>query len=412
MKTALLTVGTEILFGQVVNTNAAYLSENLQNLGYDVMYHYTVGDNPGRLKELLDFAYHDCDLIITTGGLGPTQDDLTKEIIAEYFGEKLVEYPDKLEILVNHFKNSKYKWTENNRKQAWFPENNCTILANPHGTAPGFMISKNGKHIAALPGPPREMKEMFENQLKPILESHRDSVIYYKIIRTINLGESRMETMLLPLIDGQTDPTIATYAKEGECSLRVTSKRPTYEEAKNACEAMIDKVNDLIGEYIYSYDDEELIDVVGKILIEKNITISAAESCTGGAFAKALTDVPGISKVFERSLVTYNWKAKQEELGVSLETLEKYTAESEEVAREMVDGLKEKTGSDFCIAITGVAGPDDMDEDHPAGLAYIGIYYKGETKVIRAWHKTRGRFWNRNFFVLRMLNEVYQLIKC
>ena len=412
MKTALLTVGTEILFGQVVNTNAAYLSENLQNLGYDVMYHYTVGDNPGRLKELLDFAYHDCDLIITTGGLGPTQDDLTKEIIAEYFGEKLVEYPDQLDILVNHFKNSKYKWTENNRKQAWFPENNCTILANPHGTAPGFMISKNGKHIAALPGPPREMKEMFENQLKPILESHRDSVIYYKIIRTINLGESRMETMLLPLIDGQTDPTIATYAKEGECSLRVTSKRPTYEEAKNACEVMIDKVNDLIGEYIYSYDDEELIDVVGKILIEKNITISAAESCTGGAFAKALTDVPGISKVFERSLVTYNWKAKQEELGVSLETLEKYTAESEEVAREMVDGLKEKTGSDFCIAITGVAGPDDMDEDHPAGLAYIGIHYKGETKVIRAWHKSRGRFWNRNFFVLRMLNEVYQLIKC
>ncbi|MBQ2161647.1 MAG: competence/damage-inducible protein A [Firmicutes bacterium] len=412
MKTAILTVGTEILFGQVVNTNAAYLSKSLQNLGYDVMYHYTVGDNPGRLKELLDFAYHDCDLIITTGGLGPTQDDLTKEIIAEYFGEKLVEYPDQLEILVNHFKNSKYKWTENNRKQAWFPENNCTILANPHGTAPGFMISKNGKHIAALPGPPREMKEMFENQLKPILESHRDSVIYYKIIRTINLGESRMETMLLPLIDGQTDPTIATYAKEGECSLRVTSKRPTYEEAKNACEAMIDKVNDLIGEYIYSYDDEELIDVVGKILIEKNITISAAESCTGGAFAKALTDVPGISKVFERSLVTYNWKAKQEELGVSLETLEKYTAESEEVAREMVDGLKEKTGSDFCIAITGVAGPDDMDEDHPAGLAYIGINYKGETKVIRAWHKTRGRFWNRNFFVLRMLNEVYQLIKC
>ena len=411
MKTALLTVGTEILFGQVVNTNAAYLSENLQNLGYDVMYHYTVGDNPGRLKELLDFAYHDCDLIITTGGLGPTQDDLTKEIIAEYFGEKLVEYPDQLEILVNHFKNSKYKWTENNRKQAWFPENNCTILPNPHGTAPGFMISKNGKHIAALPGPPREMKEMFENQLMPILESKRDSVIYYKIIRTINLGESRMETLLLPLIDGQTDPTIATYAKEGECSLRVTSKRPTYEEAKNACEEMISKVNDLIGEFIYSYDDEDLLDVVGKMLIEKNITISCAESCTGGGFAKALTDVPGISKVFERGIVTYTWRAKQEELGVSHETLEKYTAESEEVAKEMVDGLKAKTGSDLCIAITGVAGPDDIDENRPAGLAYIGLNYKGETKVIRAWRRNNGRFWNRHFFVLRMINEVYQAIK-
>ena len=411
MKTALLTVGTEILFGQVVNTNAAYLSENLQNLGYDVMYHYTVGDNPGRLKELLDFAYHDCDLIITTGGLGPTQDDLTKEIISEYFGEKLVEYPDQLEILVNHFRNSKYHWTENNRKQAWFPENNCTILPNPHGTAPGFMISKNGKHIAALPGPPREMKEMFENQLRPILESKRDSVIYYKIIRTINLGESTMETKLLPLIDGQTDPTIATYAKEGECSLRVTSKRPTYEEAKAACEEMIGKVNDLIGEYIYSYDDEDLLDVVGKKLIEKNITISCAESCTGGGFAKALTDVPGISAVFERGIVTYTWRAKREELGVSQETLDKYTAESEQVAREMADGLKAKTGSDLCIAITGIAGPDDMDENRPAGLAYIGLNYKGETRVTRVWRRNNGRFWNRNFFVLRMFNEVYQAIK-
>ena len=411
MKTALLTVGTEILFGQVVNTNAAYLSENLQNLGYDVMYHYTVGDNPGRLKELLDFAYHDCDLIITTGGLGPTQDDLTKEIISEYFGEKLVEYPDQLEILMNHFRRSKYKWTENNRKQAWFPENNCTILPNPHGTAPGFMISKNGKHIAALPGPPREMKEMFENQLKPILESKRDSVIYYKIIRTINLGESTMETKLLPLIDGQTDPTIATYAKEGECSLRVTSKRPTYEEAETACDEMIGKVNELIGEYIYSYDDEDLLDVVGKLLIEKNITISCAESCTGGGFAKALTDVPGISKVFDRGLVTYTWRAKEEELGVSHSTLEKHTAESEEVAFEMADGLHKKTGSDLCIAITGVAGPDDIDEARPAGLAYIGICYKGETRVERVWHRNNGRFWDRNFFVLRMLNLVYQTIK-
>ena len=411
MKTALLTVGTEILFGQVVNTNAAYLSENLQNLGYDVMYHYTVGDNPGRLKELLDFAYHDCDLIITTGGLGPTQDDLTKEIISEYFGEKLVEYPDQLEILVNHFRKSKYKWTENNRKQAWFPENNCTILPNPHGTAPGFMISKNGKHIAALPGPPREMKEMFDNQLRPILESKRDSVIYYKIIRTINLGESTMETKLLPLIDGQTDPTIATYAKEGECSLRVTSKRPTYEEAKAACEEMIEKVNDLIGEYIYSYDDEDLLDVVGKKLIADNITISCAESCTGGGFAKALTDVPGISAVFERGIVTYTWRAKKEELGVSQETLDKYTAESEQVAREMVDGLKAKTGSDLCIAITGVAGPEDLDENRPAGMAYIGLNYKGETTVRRVWRRNNGRFWNRNFFVLRMFNEIYQAIK-
>ena len=174
---------------------------------------------------------------------------------------------------------------------------------------------------------------------------------------------------------------------------------------------MIGKVNELIGDFIYSYDDEDLLDVVGKTLIEKNITISCAESCTGGGFAKALTDVPGISAVFERGLVTYNWKAKQDELGVSLETLEKYTAESEEVAYEMVTGLKEKTGSDLCIAITGVAGPEDIDPERPAGLAYIGITYNGETRVSKVWHRNNGRFWNRNFFVLRMLNEVYQSIK-
>jgi len=220
-----------------------------------------------------------------------------------------------------------------------------------------------------------------------------------------------METVLLPLINGQTDPTIATYAKEGECSLRVTSKRATYEEAEQAVNEMIEKVNELIGDYIYSYDDEELLDVVGKTLIEKNITISCAESCTGGGFAKALTDVPGISKVFERGIVTYTYRAKNEELGVSLDTLEKYTAESEEVAREMVEGLKAKTGSDLCIAITGVAGPDDMGEDKPAGTAFIGISYNGKTEVKKIFHKSKGRFWNRNFFVLRMLNEVYQLIK-
>ena len=174
---------------------------------------------------------------------------------------------------------------------------------------------------------------------------------------------------------------------------------------------MIEKVNDLIGEFIYSYDDEELIDVVGKTLIEKNITISCAESCTGGGFAKALTDVPGISAVFDRGIVTYTWRAKQEELGVSPDTLDKYTAESPEVAKEMAEGLYKKTGSDLCIAITGIAGPDDIDENRPAGLAYIGLTYKGETKTVRVWRRNNGRFWNRNFFVLRMVNEVYQAIR-
>ena len=410
MKTAILTVGTEILFGQVVNTNAAYLSTQLQNIGYDVMYHYTVGDNPGRLKELLEFAYHDCDLIITTGGLGPTQDDLTKEIISEYFEEKIVEFPHITAWLKDRFKRSGYNWTDNNLKQAFFPEH-CTILNNPGGTAPGFMLKKNGKMIAALPGPPREMEAMWTNELMPKLKKDSDGFIYYRIIKTFGIGESTLETVLLPLIDGQTDPTIATYAKEGECSLRITSKRSTKEEAENAVNQMVADVEKTIGKYIYSYDDEELLDVVGKLLIEKNITISACESCTGGLFSKSLTDVPGISKVFNRGLTTYSWEAKIDELGVKRETLEQFTAESKEIALEMVLGLKQKTGSDICVSVTGIAGPDDLSEDRPAGLCYIGLSYKDKTFVVESRHRNVSRYWNRNYMLLRMLNEIYKLIK-
>ncbi|MBR3261322.1 MAG: competence/damage-inducible protein A [Firmicutes bacterium] len=410
MKTAILTVGTEILFGQVVNTNAAYLSKSLQNLGYDVMYHYTVGDNPGRLKELLDFAYHDCDLIITTGGLGPTQDDLTKEIISEYFGEKLVEYPDQLKILTDHFKNSRYKWTENNRKQAWFPENNCTVLANPHGTAPGFMISKNGKNIIAMPGPPREMTEMFETHVKPILESKRDSVIYYKIIRTINLGESSMETILLPLIDGQTDPTIATYAKEGECTLRIASQRDTEEEASAAVDEMTERVRKLAGEYIYSFDDEELNEVVVRILKEKGLTIASSESCTGGLFAAAITDVPGASEVLSSSYVTYSNESKKNEIGVPADTIERFGVVSKETAIAMAAGTKKRSGADIAVSITGFAGPES-DPGHEAGEAYIG-YAMGDIKGHVEIHTSRNfRMWNRRYFTLRMLRVVYMLIR-
>ena len=232
-----------------------------------------------------------------------------------------------------------------------------------------------------------------------------------RIVRTFALGESTMETKLLPLIDGQTDPTIATYAKEGECSLRITSKRKTLEEAKASVEEMLEKVKAIIGEYIYSTDNEDLIDVVGKKLIEKNITISCCESCTGGLLAKSLTDIPGISKVFDRGLVTYSWKAKMDELGVKAETLKKYTAESPEAAHEMAEGLAARTGSDICISITGIAGPEDIDEKRPAGLAYIGLTCKGKTEVIKTQHRNVSRKYNRNYMLLVMLNEIYKRIR-
>lgn len=410
MKTAILTVGTEILFGQIVNTNAAFLSHELQNIGYDVMYHYSVGDNPGRLKELIAFAFHDCDLILTTGGLGPTQDDLTKEVIAEAMGDVIVENEECMKALLKRYEKNGRPMTPNNLKQANMPSR-AKVLPNDAGTAPGFALEKDGKLIISMPGPPREMKRMFELQVKPILESMQDSVIYYKILRTFGLGESSMETVLLPLIDGQTDPTIATYAKEGECSLRIASKRATKKEAAAAVDRMIEDVNQLIGEYIYSYDDEELIEVVGKLLLKKHITVSCAESCTGGLFAAALTDIPGISEVFERGIVTYSNRAKMEELGVKSETLDKFGAVSPETACEMAAGLAEKTGSDLCISVTGIAGPGGGTSEKPVGLVYIGISYNGQVNVIELRGRNVNRKWNRNYAVLAMLNQVYRLIK-
>lgn len=410
MKTALLTVGTEILFGQIVNTNAAFLSQELNNLGYDVMYHYSVGDNPKRLEDLIHFAFHDCDMVITTGGLGPTQDDLTKEVIAKAMGDEIVQNEQCLKDLLGKYEEMGRHMSENNLKQANMPSK-AIPLPNDQGTAPGFWLEKDGKIIIAMPGPPREMTNMFKKQVKPRLEKMQDSVIYYKILRAFDLGESKMETVLLPLINGQTDPTIATYAKEGECSLRIASKRATLEEAKEAVSHMEAKVLDIIGNFVYSCDDEELIDVVGKMLMEKNISVSCAESCTGGLFAGALTDIPGISSIFDRGIVTYSNRAKIEELGVKAETLDKFGAVSEETACEMSAGLQKKTGSDLCISVTGIAGPGGGTEEKPVGLVYIGIAYEGKVTAVKSQYRDVSRRWNRDYAVLNMLWQIYKRIK-
>ena len=409
MKTAILTVGTEILFGQIVNTNAAYLSRELNNLGFDVMYHYSVGDNPKRLLELIHLAFRDCDMIITTGGLGPTQDDLTKETIAKAMGERIVVSDMAMEALKSHYRKSERPMTENNLKQAYMPES-AEVLPNDQGTAPGFWLEKDGKIIVSMPGPPREMTNMFSKEVMPRLRSLQDSVIHYRILRTFGLGESKMETVLLPLIDEQTDPTIATYAKEGEWSLRIASKRATLQEAKKAVDDMSQRVMDIIGEYVYSQDNEDLKDVVGRLLISKNITVSCAESCTGGLFAGTLTDIPGISCVFDRGIVTYSNKAKMEELGVKEDTLETFGAVSSQTAAEMAEGLAEKTGSDLCISVTGIAGPGGGSLQKPVGTAYVGIRWKGNTEIIKIQRRNVNRKWNRNYAVLSMLYEIYKRI--
>ncbi len=409
MKTAILSVGTELLFGQIVNTNTVYLSQQLNLLGHDVMYHYTVGDNPKRLADMIELALEDCDIVLTTGGLGPTQDDMTKEIACQVMGDELVMMDDVMEELLAMFNDTGRKMTENNKKQAIMPSR-AVVFHNDAGTAPGFALENDGKYIICMPGPPREMTRMFEKSVKPFLESLSDDVIYYRMIRTFGIGESQLETELLDFIDVQTDPTLATYAKEGESSVRIASKRATLEEAKAAVDDMLVKVRERIGEYIYSCDDEELVQVVCDKLIDKGLTLSSAESCTGGLFAGTVTDVAGVSACFDRGLVTYSNQAKMDELGVKASTLEKYGAVSAETAMEMAEGLHKVSDSDVCVSVTGIAGPGGGSEEKPVGLVYVGLYYDGEVSYRELRLRNTGRKWIRYRSVLNMLDMINKSI--
>lgn len=409
MKTAILSVGTEILFGQITNTNTVFLSQQLNLLGFDVMYHYTVGDNSGRLADMIRMAFADCDLIITTGGLGPTEDDLTKETACEVLHDHLVEHQESLDNLYRIAKARGREMTPNNLKQAMMPSR-AEVFDNDAGSAPGFALEENGKTIICMPGPPREMTRMWERRVKPFLQKKQNSVIYYQVLRMFGIGESSLETELLDLIDAQTDPTLATYAKEGECSVRVASKRGSLDEAKNAAAEMIEKIRERVGKYIYSEHDEELAQVVGNKLIARGISISACESCTGGMFASEIAGIPGISAVFDRSLVTYTWNAKMEELGVKRETLEAHTAESPEVALEMVQGLKRVSGSRLCISVTGIAGPGGGTPEKPVGTMWIGCSFDGKEEVKEIRMRSINRNWNRHYAVLSMLDTVNKML--
>lgn len=416
MRAALLSVGTELLFGQITNTNTVYLSQKLNALGIDVMYHYTVGDNPERLAEMIETSFKDCDIVLTTGGLGPTQDDMTKEIACQVMGDELVMHDDILDFIRKRMLAYKAVMTDNNIKQALLPSR-CRVFFNDAGTAPGFAVDRakpdcpgERQWIACMPGPPKEMTRMFEKSVQPWLEELAEGCLFYREIMTFGIGESDLETVLLPVIDGQTDPTVATYAKEGQTSVRVASKRETKQEAEQAVTEMIGRIEELIGQYIYSYDGESYAKVVAELLIKKGLTVSSAESCTGGMFAAALTDIPGVSECFDRGLVTYSNRAKVEELGVNPETLEKFGAVSEETAIEMAEGVKRVSGSDIGISVTGIAGPDGGTEEKPVGLTYIGFSYNGRAECRKISRTLKDRNRNRKNAMLSMFDMIYKNI--
>jgi len=402
MKSIILSIGTELLLGQILNTNEKFISERLKELGIDVLYRVTVGDNPDRLEEVVKLAVEKADLVVISGGLGPTEDDLTKETVAKAMDKKLVLNKNCLHKIKGFFRNLDMDMSENNIKQAYIPES-AIVMENDEGTAPGFIIEDNNKIIAVMPGPPREMERMFKDSLIPFLSNKNSEKIYYRNLRLIGIGESDLETRLLDLISNQTDPTIATYAKEGECSVRITSKKENLDEAKKSVDSILPYVNERVGEFIFSYDDKELIEVVADKLKAEKLTISTAESCTGGLLASTFTDVPGISAVYEGGFVTYSNQAKIREIGVSEKTLKEYGAVSEQVAYQMAEGVRRVAETDIGISITGIAGPDGGSADKPVGLAYVGIAAKHETKVFKILIKPSNRTYNKRIFMLRML---------
>ncbi|SUY45579.1 competence damage-inducible protein A [Clostridium putrefaciens] len=381
MKAEIIAVGTELLLGDILNTNAQFLSKQLAMLGIEVYHQTVIGDNGERLLEAFDEAFKRCDVVITSGGLGPTKDDITKEMASKYFGKELTLNEEELKNIEQYFNKTGKKMTENNRKQAYFPKNDI-ILKNNNGTAPGaIMKGENGGIIIVLPGPPKELIPMFKESVVPYLKNTTDSTLYSKIIRLFGIGESTMEDEIKDILESQTNPTVAPYAKESDLILRITSKAKDEKEAKKLIEPLEKQITQRLAKYIYGTNEDTLESVVGEKLIKENLTIASAESCTGGMLSSKLVNVPSISKVFIEGAVTYSNQSKMGRLSVKKETLEKYGAVSKETAIEMAEGIAKSARTDIGISTTGIAGPEGGTSEKPVGLVYIGLYIKGNTLV-------------------------------
>lgn len=404
MKAEIITVGTEILLGDILNTNCRYLARELATMGIELYYQITVGDNEERLLKTLEESLSRSDMVICTGGLGPTEDDMTKETCAKFFGYDLVLHQPSLDQMMDRFKKLGKIPTKNNEKQAYFPKE-AYVLKNDNGTAPGCIMEKNGKIIVVLPGPPREMEPMFENLVKPYLSKYTEDVIESEVLRIVGVGESQVENDILDIIDAQTNPTIATYAKGYECTLRITAKAKTVEEARNLIKPMSDEMKRRFKENLYATGETTMEEVVAKQLVDKNLKIAVAESCTGGMVSASLINYPGISSVLMEGCVTYSNEAKIKTLGVKPETLETYGAVSSQCAEEMAIGVAKRHNTNIGISTTGIAGPEGGSDEKPVGLVYFGIYING--KVISKKYNFFGdRQGIRNRATKTLLNDL------
>jgi len=379
MNCEILAVGTELLMGEIVNSDAQMIAQGLNEHGFNVYWQTVVGDNPDRLRAALETAKSRADILITTGGLGPTADDLTKETVAQVFGRPLKMDEVQLARLKERMGP---KMTPNNEKQAMLPEN-CTVLVNDWGTAPGCAFEQDGCHVIMLPGPPRECTPMFQLRALPYLEQLCGGVIGSRYVKIFGQGESSVEYLTRPLADRLEQVTMAPYAKEGECELRITARAETKEAALALCDPVVEQVRALLGDKVYGVDVSSLEEVVVRGLEARSMTIACAESCTGGLIAKRITDVSGASEVFGYGCVTYWNEAKMGLLGVSPQTIEQHTEVSAQCALEMARGVRKLAGASVGISTTGYAGPTGGTEENPVGTVYIGLSWAGGETVFR-----------------------------
>lgn len=404
----IVAVGTELLMGQIANTNAQYISRRLAELGINVYFHSVVGDNPARLEETLKKALIRSDIVITTGGLGPTKDDLTKETIARTMNRNLVFHAEILELIREFFMKKHRQMVSNNEKQAYLPDNSI-IVPNPNGTAPGCIIEENGKTVIMLPGPPKEMQPMFDQTVFAYLREKTGLVLVSRMLKVFGIGESELETRLMDLIDQQDNPTIAPYVAQGEVTVRVTARCETKEEAGRLLAPVVREIEARLGEMVYSREGESLEQVVFNLLRKNALVMATAESCTGGLLAERMTSLPGASQVFQRGYVTYANQAKIDDLGVSENTLNAFGAVSRETALEMVRGLMKRTGASVGAAITGIAGPDGGTAEKPVGLVFIAVTVKDET-VCKCFELMGNRERIRNDACMRALDMIRRLV--
>lgn len=401
----ILSVGTELLLGDILNTNARFLSQELAALGFSVLRQSTVGDNPTRLSAMVREALTRSDILIATGGLGPTADDITKEVCCEVLGFSLVYDETILDTLTAYFVTRQLRMPESNKKQALIPVGG-TVFRNGNGTAPGLACEKDGKCIIMLPGPPREMVPMFQNEVIPFLKKYSDGAIVSHTVKTFGIGESAMAERVGDLL-WQANPTVAPYAKDGEAMLRVTARAPSENEAHALCMKTIERTLPLLGDSVYGVDADSLQQKAVELLLEKGLKVAIAESCTAGYTAKRLTDIPGVSRVFDCGVITYSNAIKTKLLGVREDTLTAYGAVSEQTAAEMARGVRALAGADIGIGITGIAGPQSDDSGKPAGLSYIALADKDTVEIEKVeTGRADDREYNRFITASRALNQL------